>query len=111
MTSAEIHAWVEDYNWDDGLIPIRDIIDNPSTEFATALLIYWRLEGPWIEADSAADGEAARLVRRVRERLTAGTYPRGTGRFDPTAELSRTQLYRLRKAGVPELLLMPSDAE
>lgn len=29
--------WVEQYNWDDGLVPIRALVDDPNTEFATAL--------------------------------------------------------------------------
>lgn len=109
MDTARLHEWIAAYNWDDGLAPMWPIADSPRTEFATALLIYWRLGGPWLGGDaSPVNAEAVSLQAVVRERLLAGFYPRGTARFDPGAELSRVQLYQFRKAGVPELLLAPS---
>ena len=112
MDSAKLHLWVDRYNWDDGLAPIWVIADHPQTEFATALMIYWRLGGPWLEADPGGVNEdAKRLQDLVRERLLAGFYPLGASRFDPSVEeLTRVHLYQLRKAGVPELLLRSSEA-
>lgn len=101
---SELHTWVAAYNWDDGLPPIRAVVDSPATEFATALMIYWRLGGPLLEG-TVVNAEAKRLQDLVRERLLAGYYPRGDCQFDPTGELTPVQLYRFRKAGVPELLL------
>ena len=104
--STSLHEWVARYNWDDGLAPIWSIADSPATEFATALLIYWRLGGPWLEAEtSAANAEAKRLQDTIRDRLLARFYPQGRAEFDPKSELSRTQVYQLRKGGLPELLL------
>src|SRR5262245_1545405 len=111
MESAQLHEWVARYNWDDGLAPMWGIADNPRTEFATALMIYWRLGGPWLEAGPGSmSAEAKRLQDVVRDRLLAGFYPRGSSRFDPSAELSRVQLYQLRRAGVPELLFGPDGS-
>jgi hypothetical protein len=110
MDSAQLHQWVARYNWDDGLAPIWVIADSSQTEFATALMVYWLLGGPWLKAEpGSVNGEAKRLQDLVRERLLAGFYPRGSCRFDPRPELSRVQLYQLRRAGVPELLLGTSD--
>lgn len=106
MEAADLHEWVSTYNWDDGLAPMWAIADSLRTEYATALLIYWRLGGPWLETDATpANAEASRLQAAVREGLLAGFYPRGGSRFDPAAELSRVQLYQFRKAGVPKALL------
>jgi Domain of unknown function (DUF4274) len=106
MDATRLHKWVVAYNWDDGLAPIWAIADWPRTEFPTALLVYWRLGGPWLEGDSSpVHAEAVRLQTLVRERLLAGFYSRGAVQFDPTAELTRVQLHKLRKSGVPELLL------
>jgi hypothetical protein len=102
--ASQLHHWVAAYNWDDGLPPIRAIVDSPSTEFATALMIYWRLGGPWLE-DTGVNSGAKQLQGVVRERLLAGYYPRGSCQFDPTDELTTVQLYRCRKAGVADLLL------
>jgi len=73
MDTAKLHAWVARYNWDDGLAPIWVIADHPKTEFATALMIYWRLGGPYFEDPPApVNREAKRLQDLVRERLLAG---------------------------------------
>jgi hypothetical protein len=70
MSPDGLHEWVVGYNWDDGLAPIRVIVDSPATEFATALLIYWRLDGPWLAASaSGVNAEAERLQDTVRGRL------------------------------------------
>ena len=31
MDAAKLHAWVERYNWDDGLAPMWPIADSPRT--------------------------------------------------------------------------------
>ena len=110
MPPADHHDWVVQYNWDDGLAPIWVIADSPATEVATALLIYWRLGGPWLATSVASGGnaEAKRLQDAVRDRLLIGFYLVGPAEFDPKTELSRTQLHQLRKAGLPELLFGPA---
>jgi hypothetical protein len=106
MTPTGLHEWVAQYNWDDGLTPIWVIADSAATEFATALLIYWRLGGPLLQVGgSGVNAEAKRLQDTVRDRLLTGFYPTGKAKYDPKGELSRTQVYQLRKAGLPELLL------
>lgn len=102
-----LHEWVKLYNWDDGLAPIWAIVESHETEFATALLIYWRLDGPY-SATKATD-EARRCLDLVTERLLGGFYSKGKLRYDPIADnqLSRTQVYRLRKAGLPDELIRP----
>jgi hypothetical protein len=112
VDATQTHEWVEQYNWDDGLDPIRGLVEDPNTEFATALLIYWRLDGPWFISSADASTDAAgKLNHLVRDRLLAGFYPKGKLRFDPTAELSRTQVYKLEKDGLPSELLRPAWAE
>src|SRR5262245_13336254 len=112
MDAIRMHEWVERYNWDDGLDPIRVLADDPKTEFATALLIYWRLDGPWHVSGTDQSTEAVgELNRLVRDRLLAGFYPKGGLRFDPTAELSRTQISKLEKGGLPNELLRPAWSE
>jgi hypothetical protein len=110
VDAIQTHEWIERYNWDDGLDPIGVIVDDPRTEFATALLIYWRLDGPWCDSRTGTS-TAAQLNRLVRDRLLAGFYPKGKLRFDPTADLSRTQVYRLERDGMPSELLRPAWAE
>jgi hypothetical protein len=112
VDTIQRHEWVEQYNWDDGLDPIRELVNSSQTEFATALLIYWRLEGPWLVSHPSSVNEPARVLNElVRDRLLAGFYPKGKLRFEPTAELSRTQVYKLQTFGMPRELLQPEWAE
>lgn len=101
MTHEELLA----YNWDDGLAAIWPLVDSPDTELATALLIYWRNGGPFLVID-AVDG-FTRMNTTVRARILDGFYRRGTLAYDPIADnqLSRTQVYKLERAGVPAVLL------
>lgn len=104
----ELHQWVADYNWDNGLAPIWPIVESKETEFGTALMIYWRLEGPYLETRSH---ETNRLHAAVKERLLAGYYRVGTIPYDPVADnqISKTQLYNLKKSGIPKELIDPYD--
>jgi hypothetical protein len=88
MSNQTLHDWIHAYNWDDGLAQIWPIIESDETEFATALLIYWRLDGPWFCRDVDPASEAARLHALVESRLRAGRYPKGSSRYDPVADLT-----------------------
>ena len=105
-TASEVHDWVKQYNWDDGFLEIWPLVEDSETEFATALLIYWRLEGPWLMETGT---EAARLHNTVAERLLNGFYANRNLVYHPVEEydLSKTQVYKLRKAGVPQELIEP----
>ncbi len=106
----EIHKWVAEYNWDDGLAPLWPIAKNDETEFATAIMIYWRLDGPWFASPAGkSNDEAKRLRDFVEARLLAGQYPKTSLRYDPIADngLSKTQVYKLKNAGVPKELIEP----
>lgn len=111
MNAAEAHEWVELYNWDDGLEPMTELANDPQMEFATALLMYWRLEGPYLSESGRVNEEARKLRDLLHDRLLAGFYPKGALRYEPAEGLSRTQAYLLRKAGFPEELLHPRWAE
>jgi len=104
--SAKLHDWVARYNWDDGLEPMWVVAESRQTERATALMIYWRLGGPWLEAETGGvNSGAKRLQDVIRERVLAGFYPRLSSVFDPRSELSKVQIYQLLKDGLPEALL------
>ena len=67
MTAAELHKWITEYNWDDGVAPIRQVVEEGEIEFATALLVYWRLGGPYLDPGSGAvNAEAWKLSQAVK---------------------------------------------
>ncbi len=105
--TAQKHEWVAQHNWDDGFDPIWPIVDDEETEFATALMIYWRLDGPWF-VDGSSD-EAKQLHDTVVERLTTGFYSNRHLKYYPVEDnrLSKTQVYKLLKAGIPDELISP----
>ena len=107
MSAFESHAFVADYNWDDGLEPIAALVDACTTDFATALMIFWRLDGPFFDCESSANSDAAQLNARVRANLTSGFYPNCNLNYDPVADngLSRVQLHKLRVDGVESVLM------
>jgi hypothetical protein len=108
-TPQELHEWVRSYNWDDGLAPIWPVVQSDTTELATALLIYWRLEGPWFQGGAHANEEAGRLHALVERRLLEGVYAKGSVRYDPVADngLSRVQISKLKQSGLPIQFLEP----
>jgi len=109
MKKSALHEWIRSYNWDDGLAPMWSIVESDATEFATALLIYWRLEGPWFQSGAATNDEVARLHALVEKRLLEGVYAKGTIRYNPVADnrLSRVQVFKLKQSGLPIQLLEP----
>lgn len=106
-----VHDWVSSYNWDDGFAAIWPIVESDKTEFATALLIYWRLDGPWFCRDR--ETEAGKLHASVEKRLLEGFYPKGALRYEPIMDvgLSKLQVAKLMKDGFPVGLLVPKYGE
>jgi hypothetical protein len=114
MSSAEqLFRLALDYNWDDGFRVPDAISDHPLCDLATALLLFWR--GGAIEhfeatgPPSESEGEWVAFSRKITDRLLSGHYKPGVNGYDPP--LTKVQKYKLRKRGVPELLLAPVGAE
>jgi len=105
----QVHEWVLLYNWDDGLDPIWPVVENDATEFATALLIYWRLDGPLFGQEPGANAEASQLHALVEKRLLNGDYAKSSLRYDPVVDngLSSIQVAKLKRSGVPKSLVEP----
>ena len=40
-TPQDLHTFVSSWNWDAGIDPIRQVIDNPRCDKGTALKVYW----------------------------------------------------------------------
>jgi len=106
------HDEIAEYNWDDGFAPIWPVVDDPATDSGTALLIYWRVEGPWLEKEedvAVCNREAWHLNHILEARLLSGFYSSRRIRYDPVTDnqLSRVQVYKLKQAGVPVELIEP----
>jgi len=110
VTPEARHQFILEFNWDDDLAPVAAIVDDSSTDFATALKIFWRLDGPWmVDADTECNTAARELNLRVRSNLVSGLYANRRLRYDPVADnhLSKVQVHKLRRNGVESVLLEP----
>jgi len=113
MTPEQAFKLVYEYNWDDGVENVLPIISEPSCEFATALLAYWRLEGPYFFQGGHHPGhEHEALLDKLYSQLVRGHFQHGGARFDPVREysLSRVDLHKFRKVGLPEELVEPKNS-
>lgn len=108
MSPSEQYSFVLSFNWDDGFEPVKEVLLARDCSLETALLAFWRAEGPWLYIESVVDGSAhTEFVRWLSHRILSGQYPSTLGGFDPrkTECVSKTQLFKLRKAGLPEVFL------
>lgn len=96
-----------EYNWDDGFAFPKAIADHPNCDLSVALALFW-----WADAISVLLGEALEreyntewrsFYKELTQRLLDGHYVRGSVAFE--VPLSKTQIFKYRKRGVPELFL------
>ena len=98
------HSEVEDYNWDEGLELIWPLIHDSKTDIGTALLVYWRIEGPFLKFEVCRHNmDLWRMKRTLEERIVNGFYETNNITYDPVTDcsLSKTQVFKLKSEGVP----------
>ncbi len=116
----ELHAFVEQWNWDKGIGPLNEIIRNPACETATALMAYWMAdpEGFLPSADREAvlssgdDVERFDFITDIETRYLSGGFARGKIAYDPGgAEECRVGQYDNRRdtfvRALPTIMYLP----
>lgn len=106
MSPSEQFAFVDEYNWDDGLEPINSILLSDSCALETALLAFWRADGPFLFVGEIKEEKTyGPFTRWLADQIRNGRYARKLDGFDPmnSEGISKTQIYKLRKAGLPEV--------
>ena len=80
MDAIALHAFVEDYNWDEGTQKLLKAVRNPECSLATALTIYWRTS-PHFYLQYATDAdlpayskEVIPLMREIERCALEGAY-------------------------------------
>ena len=104
------HEDIQHYNWDDGIECMWPVVEDPHTDKGTALLLYWRLEGPFLgDRHGEYNHDLWRMNQVLRERICSGFYKRADIPYDPVADsqLSKLQVAKLLRSGVNEILLTP----
>jgi hypothetical protein len=108
MSPQQLHAFICEYNWDDGLAIPRAILKHDACERGTALHIYYALGGPFAEPAAKANHRA--LLEEAKSRLLSGSLPERHIAYDPVVEweINKLQLAKLLRAGLQEELIRPS---
>jgi hypothetical protein len=112
MRAEELLQVAHGYNWDDGFDLLCVILEHPACDLGLALTIFDIAAGIfWI-----TDGRPCLSVylqdtydfrRALENRIREGRYTKGSICFRP--ELTKVQVYKARKAGVPEIFVTPLE--
>jgi hypothetical protein len=79
------HQFLLHWNFDDGLKPLRWLIDQPDTDLGTVVLLYWLLGPGHLHAHP--DDPAHDLIRAIEANVTAGYYINRQIAVDPAADM------------------------
>ena len=105
MSPSAQFEFIRDYNWDDGFVPVKSILLSESCSLETALLAFWRSEGPWSFVEGTANEDQKEFVYWLADRITRGHYQSKLSGFDPKVSegISASQILKLKKAGLPAI--------
>ncbi len=86
-TAAELHAFADHHNFDDGPALLSWIVSHPACDLGTALLAYWRCDPVHVRTGNADYERPYRdLLALVEARVAAGAYATATCPYDPVAD-------------------------
>lgn len=90
MDARKLHAFVNRYNWDDGIWAMDRVARHPKCALGTALLIYWLAKPYWYlqwkSAKASDDPKAFEMLRFIEQRAKRGGYDHAAIAFDPRDE-------------------------
>ncbi|WP_082576284.1 DUF4274 domain-containing protein [Lysobacter sp. Root604] len=96
-----------DYNWDDGFAFPQAIADHPNCDLAVALELFWLSNAISIYLGEVSNGaynaDWRCFCSSITQRILSGHYVQGATSFQ--VPLTKVQIYKYRKLGVPSLLL------
>ena len=106
-SSSELRQLALEYNWDDGFDFPQLIADHQSCDLAVALELFWLSEAGSVYLGEAPerpyDKAWCNFSRNLADRILRGHYTKGSASFTPP--LTKVQIYKLRKKGLPEVFL------
>ena len=95
LNSAEQYYLAENYNWDDGVIVLKWIVESSKCDKGTACMIFWRAE-PDYYFDFTADNvdeyerDVWELLQLMLAKFKANSFSRSRFEFIPAKEGYRT---------------------
>ncbi len=99
MQDQEIlYVYSYNYNWDKGFDIPQSVLDNEKCDLSTALLIFYRADGPRYLADKSDNvnlPQWSSFIKKLYASILKGKYKKGEIEFK--VPLSKIQLYKLKK--------------
>ena len=90
MSSVELHHFASNFNWDCGVEELEAVIDHPSCDAGTALMIYW-LRQPATRYRMAArrktldeSNDVVKLLRNIETKIENNAFRSNMIACDPT---------------------------
>jgi hypothetical protein len=95
LTAAELHQFVQNWNYDDGIEPFEWIIKQQYLDKGTALCLYWMLQPDYFcdfksedEIQEDLNYESYKIIKEIEEKYIGGFYQDENFSFDPNEEFS-----------------------
>lgn len=112
MTAAQLHRYVEYYNWDGPLAPMWRAIRHPKCDLGTALMIFWLCD-PEFSYELLQRGEkiekymvgGIKLMRSVQARVCRGQFKRAQISFNPRPFMMTAG--KCSQLGIPGYMCQP----
>jgi len=93
LTAAELHQFVQHWNYDDGLEPFNWIVKQKHLDKGSALCLYWMLQPDYFcrfknedEIKEDINYESYLLIKKIEKRYVSGYYQDENFSFDPKEE-------------------------
>jgi len=93
LTAPELHQFVQNWNYDDGIEPFEWIVKQKHLDKGTALCLYWMLQPDYFcrfesedEIKEDINYETYQLVKEIEQRYVSGFYADENFSFDPKEE-------------------------
>ena len=110
----ELHYFSDRWNWGNGIDALQKVIRNPSCDFSTVQLIFWRASPDAYqhyanreEIQSNRELEMWDLIYEILERVEAGSYVEGTIPYNPSKDMYVPEPGR-GEWEIPEVLRRPT---
>lgn len=82
--ARELHAFAYLWNWDNGVEPLRAVIEHPCCDLGTAMMVFWLGEPEdALLGDLETDKDELQLLRAIDARMNAGGYATANIAFEP----------------------------
>jgi len=110
----ELHYFADRWNWDNGIDALQKVIRNPSCDFSTVQLIFWRASPDAYQECASRDEiesnhalEMWDFIHEILERVEAGSYDEGTIPYNPSKDAYVPEPGR-GEWEIPEVLRRPT---